>query len=87
MAKLMFQFRHPGDAPRLEDVMSSYGLESGEVDEDYGVVEIDPADSSYVILVEESAMAKLEGSDESEQADQGGTFSNPRIEPFGPPQP
>jgi hypothetical protein len=57
------------------------GLTSEEVDPGFGVVNISPAEHLYTILVEEAAAARVGDADQVE-----GVFSNPRIEPYGPPE-
>ena len=58
------------------------GLEPGEIDAEFGVVAIDPDNHLYTVLVEERASERVAG-----QPGVEGPFSNPRIEPFGPPRP
>jgi len=83
MAKIMMTIQSKDGPPTLEAVRARYGLTEDEIDPQFGVVEIDPADGSYVILVEEAAAAKItDGGDWKVQ----GPYSNPRIAPFGPPQ-
>ena len=53
-----------------------------EIDAEFGVVPIDPDNHLYTVLVDEQASARVAG-----QPGVEGPFSNPRIEPFGPPQP
>lgn len=88
MSKIFFRFPHLGGRPTLETVYQEYGFEPGEVDPDYGVVLIDPAKSLYVVLVEEAARQRVEARLPADAAEKGiGFFANPRIEPFGPPEP
>jgi hypothetical protein len=68
----------------MEDVRARFGLTADEIDTDFGVVEIDPEDHLYTVLVEQSAAGKLVPSGDW---DVSGPFSNPRIAPFGPPEP
>ena len=83
MAKIMMTIQSKSGPPTLEAVRARYGLTDDEIDPQFGVVEIDPADGSYVIHVEEAAAAKItDGGDWKVQ----GPYSNPRIAPFGPPQ-
>lgn len=88
MSKVMFQFLHP-DAeapPTIESVAERFGLEPRELDHDYGIVKVEPG--RYVTLVDEDARARIEARIPAEDAADGaGLFANPRIEPFGPPQP
>jgi hypothetical protein len=65
----------------VEQVRRRLGLEPGQLDADFGVVEVDPAQHKYAVLVDGQVAARLRGSRGVE-----GPFSNPRIDPFGPPQ-
>jgi hypothetical protein len=56
-------------------------LDDEQLDPDFGVVEIDPVQHQYAVLVDEDVAAKVAEAPEVE-----GPFSNPRVEPFGPPQ-
>ena len=71
----------PGEAT-LGAAARKLGLEEGELDPDFGVVEIDPAAHKYTVLVDESAAERA-----SRVPGVEGPYANPRIEPFGPPQP
>jgi hypothetical protein len=83
MSKVMVNIRATGPAPTLADLRCKYDLSEDEVDETFGVVEVDPSEHVYTVLVEESAAAKITGNEEWAVE---GPFSNPRIEPFGPPE-
>jgi hypothetical protein len=79
MGKILFQFRHAGSPPTVEDVIRHFGFHEGELDREYGVVLVDSVESRYVALVDESAERRLaEGLDPNE----AGFFSNPTVEPF-----
>jgi hypothetical protein len=81
MAKVMVTLRlDPGQAS-LDQVRRLLGLAAEEVDPGFGVVSIAPAEHLYTILVEEAAAARVGDADQVE-----GVFSNPRVEPFGPPE-
>ena len=71
----------PGEAT-LEGAARKLGLEEHELDSGFGVVEIDPATRRYTVLVDERAAERA-----SRVPGVEGPYSNPRIEPFGPPQP
>jgi hypothetical protein len=64
----------------VDAVRRRLGLEPGELDEQFGVVSIDPEQSLYSILVDERAAPKLEGSEGVQ-----GPYANPPIDTFGPP--
>lgn len=83
MAKVMMTIHAPAGAPTLPEIIQQYGLQAGEIDEEFGVVEIDPDAHSYTILVEPEAAQKIQP---NTQWDTKGPFSNPKIEPFWPPQ-
>jgi hypothetical protein len=88
MSKVMFQFEHPEGVPELDEVLTEYGLGRAEVDEEFGLIPVDRERGIYTILVDENAAARLRAAT-SEESPGGvtGVFSNPRIEPFGPPEP
>jgi hypothetical protein len=65
----------------LSTVRRRLGLSPGEVDEHFGVVVIDPSKDLCTVLVDEAAAARVMGKPGVQ-----GRFSNPRIEPLGPPQ-
>jgi hypothetical protein len=71
--------RDPSEAS-LAAVKRDLGLTDEEIDDDFGIVEIDPNGHRYAILVREQAAGRV-----AEQPGVQGPFSNPRIEPFGPP--
>jgi hypothetical protein len=64
-----------------ERVRRKLGLSESELDRDFGVVEIDRAHHQYAVLVDDCAAERVKGASGVE-----GPFSNPRIEPFGPPR-
>ena len=87
MAKVMFQFQHQGTKPGLDEVCKSFGFSQEELDKDYGVVLVDSQESLYVVLAEEAARNRVEGRVPAKARGTTGFYSNPRIEPFGPPEP
>jgi len=81
MSKQMMTLKlHPKEAT-LARVCQRLNLSADEVDSEFGVVNIDPKRNLYTILVEEEAARRVSGAPEVE-----GPFSNPKIEPFGPPE-
>lgn len=83
MPKVMMTIHASSGPPRLEEIRRRYELKPDEIDEEFGVVEIDPERHDYTILVELEAARKVSP---TENWDVSGPYSNPRIEPFGPPQ-
>ena len=83
MTKVMVTIRAPERPPTLDELVERYDLGPDDIDREFGVVEIDPDDHLYTVLVTESAAARIEPGDGWETE---GPFSNPRIEPFGPPE-
>ena len=81
MAKVMVTLRLDPEQATLPEVRRLLGLAGDEVDAGFGVVNISPAEHLYTILVDDSAAARVADADQVE-----GVFSNPRIEPFGPPE-
>ena len=69
--------------PTLDELQKQLGLADADVDQQFGVVEIDPDDHLFSFMVEEHKAAQV-----SEQSgwEVKGPYSNPRIAPFGPVQ-
>ena len=65
----------------LKSVREKFGLNKQDADEHFGVVCISPPQNLYVILADEAVASRLE-----QTAGIGGVFSNPKIEPYGPPR-
>jgi hypothetical protein len=91
MAHVLMEIRRPGRAPTVDEIKAEYGLSDSDLDTAYGVVLVDPRDGTYAIRVDESAVEKLKpgGGLESPERGRGeirGPYSDPRIEPTGPPR-
>lgn len=84
MTKIMVTFQVEGPAPTIDELQQRYSLTDAEIDRTFGVVEVDPADGTHTILVEESAVEKVQPEGPITKVE--GPFSNPPIEPFGPPE-
>ncbi|WP_248959187.1 hypothetical protein [Sphaerisporangium perillae] len=62
----------------LEQAMRQLGLTEDEVDTDYGLVPLMPEQGLYAVRVEEEAGRRV-------SPPAGGPFTDPPIEPYGPP--
>ena len=83
MAKVMVTLRlDPGAGVARPGRAELLGLAPEEVDPGFGVVNISPAEHLYTILVDQDRPpTRIADAPQVE-----GVFSNPRIEPFGPPE-
>lgn len=84
MAKVMVTIQADDGPPNLDAVVRQYQLSADEIDHDFGVVEIDPAERLYVILVEADVASRIHPAG---GWDTEGPYSNPRIAPFDLPEP
>ncbi|GAA3155251.1 hypothetical protein GCM10010466_52770 [Planomonospora alba] len=75
----MVTVRLPDEAT-LERAMEELGLPEEEVDTGYGLVAIDPGRSLYGLRVTEAAARRMDRREGS------GPYSDPPIEPYGPPR-
>ncbi|HET9558666.1 MAG TPA: hypothetical protein VFS70_16115 [Actinomycetota bacterium] len=76
----MVTLRLDPEQASLDQVRELLGLAADEVDPAFGVVNISPAEHLYTMLVDQEAADRIADAPQVE-----GVFSNPRIEPFGPP--
>ena len=65
------------EPPTLEKVAAKMNVEVADLDAEFGVINIDPAEKLYSVMVEEDKVSKAKGDRDIE-----GPYSNPRIEPF-----
>jgi hypothetical protein len=79
----MVTMRSPEGKPAIDEIVRKYKLAPGEIDRDFGVVEVDERDHTYTILVEGSAASKITSDSKWEIQ---GPFANPPIEPMWPPK-
>jgi hypothetical protein len=87
MANVMVQFQYTGSAPTVEDVARKFDIRADLIDSEFGVIATDPQAGLYTILVDQAVAEKLDRDLKQEDRDEAtGSFANPKIEPFGPPQ-
>lgn len=84
MAKTLFTVELKPKEANLKGVRALLGIAPEQIDEEFGVVSIDPDRSLYTVLIDEGVVPGL-GAQLNERAVVKGPFSNPRIEGFGPP--
>lgn len=77
MGKNLYTIEWKGEKPTREEVAERFGIDPGDLDEEFGVIEIDPERNLYSILVDDAVVP-----DETDDQIKG-PFSNPKIEPFG----
>ncbi len=85
MAKLLFNVNWEEGKPSIEQICKKYGFKPDELDAEFGVIEIDPEDNLYSILVDQEAAQRVREQLGIDTPDLEGPFSNARIAPFGPP--
>ena len=82
MGKVMVTLKCGPKDRDLSKVREQLKLAPDEIDTNFGVVVIDPKQNLCTILVEEEAASRITGAPGVK-----GPYSNPIIEPFGPPEP
>ncbi len=83
MGKVMMTIKSP-KPPTLDEIQQRFGLNADDLDHAFGVIEVDPNDGMYTFMVDEGKAAQLSG---HEAEGVQGPYSNPKISPFGPPEP
>lgn len=87
METAMLQFSHPDGEPTLDQVARLFGIPRTALDDDFGVIATDPEAGLYTVLVDTAVGPQVETVlARRPKTDGEGLFSNPRIEPFGPPE-
>jgi hypothetical protein len=81
MATRMVTLRLDPSKATLAEIQARYQLRPDQVDAKFGVVCVGPEEHLYTILVDEHVANRIEGA-----PDVIGSFSNPKIETFGPPR-
>lgn len=69
----------------IESAMRKLKLSEKEVDLDYGLVPIDPDSGLYGLRVTEESSHRITATAD-DSGDYRGPWSDPHIEPYGPPQ-
>jgi hypothetical protein len=85
LTKLLFNITWEEGEPTVENVSERFKFQPEELDLKFGIVEIDPEENLYSILVEEEAIKRLQEELGVDMPDIEGPFSNLPIGPFGPP--
>ena len=78
MPKQMVSIRSPRRTPTVADVVEQYQIAPGDIDHDFGVVQVDERDGTYTVLVETDAARKMT----NENPEVSGPYSNAKIESF-----
>ena len=82
--KVMVQFHFDGDPPDPAAVAARFSVPLEAIDPDFGVIVTDEFERLCTVLVSESVAKRIDPQLDR-QDDAEGSFSSPRIAPFGPP--
>ena len=82
---VMLTVKLPAEDATLGEARRRLGLDDDEVDEEFGLVLLDPAEELYAVLVSADAGARAAAASGG-AGGTGGPYANPPIEPFGPPE-
>lgn len=82
MPKMMVTLRLDPDDASISEVRKKLGIKPEQIDESFGVIDVSPQEHLYAVLLDEEVATAVR-----DKPDVEGAYSNPKIEPFGPPQP
>jgi hypothetical protein len=82
MSRVMVTLKLDSEHASAADVREAHGISAAEMDADFGVIEVSPEQGLYAVLVDPETAQRIQGA-----AGVQGQFSNPKIEPLGPPTP
>ena len=85
----MVQFHYEGEPPDLDQVAERFSIPKEAIDAEFGVIVTDEVEQFCTVLVPTDIAEKMNeqlGRGTPEGSPDEGSFSNPRIEPFGPPE-
>jgi hypothetical protein len=68
--------------PSLADAAEQLGVALGDVDAEYGVVEVDAADGLYAVLVRADRLPAAQADANKTDQPYRGPYSNPKIRPL-----
>jgi hypothetical protein len=81
MSKVMVTVKLDPEHASVESARDLLGIDDDAIDRDFGVIAVSPEEDLYTVLVDAGVAEGMQGGEGV-----AGPFSNPRIEPFGPPR-
>jgi uncharacterized protein YlxW (UPF0749 family) len=81
MSKVMVTLKLDPEHASVDSARDMLGIDNSAIDRDFGVIAVSPEEDLYAVLVDAGAAEDMHTGDGI-----AGPYSNPRIEPFGPPQ-
>ena len=82
MGKVMMSIQSDHGAPTVPELVREYQLSLEDVDQQFGVIEVDDVEHKYTFLVEHAVASYIKS---NEKWTVEGPFSNPPIGTTGPP--
>ena len=83
MTKMLINITWKEGEPTVDQICEKYGIDPQAIDDDFGVIEIDPEANLYTLLVDQTAAQLARKALGEDETNFEGPFSNARIEPFG----